>query len=160
MALVPRGNGSGYFLSLSLTDTQGDVSTLRFELRGADFATASTNATAVIAGITGVTQSIVSSVAISFVRDEDTFVFPTGADNGVRARMTFQLANSVEKATLDIPAPENNIFTAPFGPNNNVVDLTNAEVIAYAQLFQVGGASYISDGEDSDFVLRGKRTTK
>ena len=160
MALAPRGNGSGFFLSVSLTDTQGDVSTLCYELRGADFATAQANASAIVTALAGVTGSTVSSTSLSFVQDEDTFAFPAGADNGVRARLTFQLANSVEKATLDIPAPQNTIFASTLGPNNNIVDILDAGVIAYAQLFQSGGQCFISDGEDSDFILRGKRTTR
>lgn len=160
MPLVVRGNGAGFFLSISLTDTQGDVSTLRYELQSADYATALTDTTAIVNALMAVTGSAVSSTALSFVRDEDTFAFPVGADNGVRARLTFQLANSIEKATLDIPAPQNVIFVSPFGPNNNIVDIADLAVIAYAQLFQTGGKAFISDGELSDFILRGKRTTR
>lgn len=160
MALVARGNGSGFFLAVSLTDTQGDVSTLRFELRSADYATALTDTTAIVSAIEGVSGSKVSSTSLSFVRDEDTFTFPTGADNGVRARVTFQLSDSVEKATLDIPAPLNAIFVDPAGPGNNILDLSDTEVLAYLALFKASGNAFISDGEDADFLLRGKRTTR
>lgn len=160
MPLVVRGNGAGFFLSISLTDTQGDVSTLRYELQSADYAGALTDTTAIVNALMAVTGSAVSSTSLSFVRDEDTFAFPVGADNGVRARLTFQLSNSIEKATLDIPAPQNVIFVSSVGPNNNIVDIADLAVIAYAQLFQTGGKAFISDGELSDFILRGKRTTR
>jgi len=160
MALVARGNGAGFYLTVSLTDTQGDVSTLRFELRSADYAEAVTATAAIVAAIAGVSQSLITSTAISFVSDEDTFVYPTGADNGVRARMTFQLADSVEKATLDIPAPKIGIFVDPTGPGNNVVDTSDTEVLAYLAVFKVSGNAFISDGEDADLLLRGKRTTR
>ena len=160
MALIIRGNGSGFFLSVSLTDTQGDVSTLRYELQSADYATAVTDTTAIVSALSAVTGSVVSSTSMSFVRDEDTFAFPTGADNGVRARLTFQLVNSIEKASLDIPAPQNGIFVSALGPNNNIVDIADTALVTDVQLFQAGGKSFISDGELSDFVLRGKRTTR
>lgn len=160
MALAARGNGSGFFLTLTMIDTQGDTSTKRFELRGADFAAAQVNATAIIAAIQGVSASVVGSSSLSFVQDEDTFAYPAGADNSVRARITFQLADSVEKATRDIPAPVDAIFVGLSGPTMNVVNIGDPLMATYAQLFQAGGHAFISDGEDSDFTLRGKRTTK
>ena len=160
MALSPRGNGSGWFLSVSLTDNQDDVSVLRFSLTSADYASAVTDSAAVIAALDGVTRSTISSTSLSFVQDEDAFAYGAGSDNGVRARLTFQLAGSVEKATLDIPAPEEGIFQAPSGPGNGIVDTLDPAVVAYAQIYQAGNECFISDGELSDFLLRGKRTTR
>ena len=160
MALAPRGNGSGFFLSVSLTDSQDDVSTLRYELRGTDFTEALANKTAILTALAGVSGSVISSTSLSFVEDEASFSYPVNMDNGVRARNTFQLAGSTEKATLDIPAPLVTIFQNTVGSGANQVDITDAGVVAYAQLFQSGGAAFISDGEDSAFILRGRRTTK
>jgi len=160
MAFVARGNGSGYFASVSLTDTQGDVSTLKFELTSADFTAAQADTATIVAAVNGVTAATISSISISYVRDEDAFAFPVGADNGVRARMTFQLAGSIEKATLDIPSPDEGIWVAASGPNNNIVDTVDAAVVAYVSLFQAGEQAFLSDGEVSDFLLRGKRTTR
>lgn len=160
MALAPRGKGSGWFLTCRIIDTQGDSSTLKYALQSADYATAVTDSTAVISALDSMTAAVIGSTSLSFVQDEDTFAFPNGADCGVRARLTFQIANSVKKATLDIPAPENDIFVGGQGPTNNVVDSTDPAVGAYAQLFQAGGNAFISDGELSDFFLSGKRTTR
>jgi len=160
MALAPRGNGSGWFLTVSLTDTQGDVSTLRFELTSATEVAALVDVAAIVAAVEGVTRSVVTSTAMSFIQDEGAFAYPAGADNSVRARMTFQLAGSIEKATLDVPAPDEGIFVSASGPNNNIVDLADAAVIAYAGIFEAASEAYISDGEISDFLLRGKKTTR
>lgn len=159
MAFAPRGNGNGFWLTLILSDTQGDTATMLFELQSADFATAVTDKDAILAAISGVSQAIVSSYHLAIVEDEDAFVFPAGADNSIKARVQFQIVDSVKKARRDIPSPQNAIFVAPSGPNNNVVDTTNAQVIAFAQLFQTGNQAFISDGEISEFILGGQRVS-
>lgn len=159
MAFAPRGNGNGFWLVLTLVDTQGDPSTMEFELSSADFATAVTDKDAILAAISGVSQSIVASYHLKLIEDEDAFVFPVGADNSIKARLSFQILDSVDKARRDIPSPQNAIFVAPTGPNNNVVDTTNAAVIAFAQLFQTGGEAFLSDGEISEFLLGGQRVS-
>lgn len=160
MALVARGNGSGFFLDVTLSDTQGDLSSKRYELTAVDFATAQADALTIRGALEGMTDSVIQSYRISQVFDEDAFAFPTGADNGVRARLTYQLADSVDKATEDIPAPAQAIFVSPAGPNNNVIDTLATEVVTYVQIYQAGGQAFISDGERTDFLLRGKRTTR
>lgn len=160
MAFIARGNGAGFFMDVTLIDTQGDSSSKRYELTSIDYATALTDSAAIRTALAGVSGSTISTYRIAQVWDEDAFAFPTGADNGVRARMTYQLANSVEKATEDIPAPLEGIFTAPSGPNANVVDTIDAGVVSYVQIYQAGGQAFISDGENTDFLLRGKRTTR
>lgn len=160
MALVPRGNASGFFLDVTLVDTQGDKSSKTYELTSGNQADALLDAGVILSALDGVSGSVVSSYRVALVFDEDAFAFPTGADNGVRARLTYQLANRSEKATEDIPAPLEGIFSAPSGPNNNVVDTLDPAVVAYVQLYQSGNEALISDGENTDFLLRGKRTTR
>ena len=160
MALVTRGPASGYYLDVTLIDTQGDASSKRYALDSADAATAATDTTTILTALGNVTDSVIQSYRLSLVYEEDAFAFPVGADNGSRARLTYQLADKSAKATEDIPAPKEAIFSAPSGPNNNVVDTLDPEVIAYVQLFQSGGPCYISDGDKTDFLLRGKRTTR
>lgn len=160
MALIPRGAGAGFFLNVSLADTQGDVSIKRYALTSIDFTTALADVPVVLAAIGGVSGSVIQSYSISLVYDEDAFAFPTGADNGVKAVMTYQLANKAQKATEDIPAPLEGVFVAPVGPNNNIVDTTDAGVVAYVQLYQAGGKCFISDGDNTDYLLKGRRTTR
>lgn len=160
MALVPRGPGSGFYATLSMTDTQGQSSTLRYAMNAIDFATAQADLPFIIAGVTGVSQSVCTMAQISYVEEEDNFVHPVNADNSQRARITFQLAGKSQKATLDIPAPENGIFQTPSGEGNLSVDILDPEVVAFGALFQSGGKCFISDGDLSQFIIRGKRTVR
>lgn len=159
MAFAPRGAGSGFWLTTILTDTQGDTATMLWELQGADFAAALVSKDAVLSALSATSGAIVSSYHLSLVEDEDAFVFPTGADNSIKARIQFQIVDSVKKARRDIPSPLNGLFVAPSGPNNNVVDTLDAGLIEFAELFQTGGSAFISDGEISEFVLGGQRVS-
>lgn len=160
MAFVTRGNGTGFFLTITIMDTQGDTSQLRYEMQSADFATALTDAGTVLTAVNAMTDGVITSYQIAQVMDEDSVSFPANADVSQRASLTFQLANSAKKASLQIPAPAQAIFQATSGPGNGIVDSTSAPIALYAPLFQSGGQLYISDGELSDFFLRGKRTTR
>jgi hypothetical protein len=160
MALVTQGNGSGFYLTVTLIDSQNDKSTLEYEMTSADYATAVTDSATILAALAGVTDASVSTVSISFRREEAAFAYPaTLCNNSEKARIVVQLAGSTKKAVVDIPAPKNAIFVAPVGDNNNIVDLGDDEVIAYVQLFQADGESFISDGEVSAFGVRGEKVT-
>jgi len=159
MAFAPRGNGNGFWLTLNMVDTQGDASTMTFELTSADFLTAVTDKDTIIAAVGNVSEAIVASYHLALIEDENAFAFPPGCDNSAKARLSFQIIDSVKKARRDIPSPQEDIFVAPSGPNNNVVDTTDAAIIAFAQLFQTGGEAFLSDGEISEFLLSGQRVT-
>lgn len=160
MALVARGAGAGYFLSVTLIDTQGDSSTKRFAMTSADNLTAVADAATILSALNGVTDSVVQSYSLQQIFDEDAFAYPTGADNSVKAVITYQLANKAQKGTEAIPAPSNDIFEQPSGVGNNIVDLVDPAVVAYVSMYQSGGECFLSDGDLSDFAIRGKRSTR
>lgn len=160
MAFQVRGTGAGFYITVSVMDGQGDLSQLRYALQSADYASALTDALAVVAGVDAMTAGQVVTYTISQYRDEDTVTFNANTDVSQRATLTFQIAGGVKKASLQIPAPDPAIFQSPSGPGQNIVDSTSAGIAAFAPLFQAGGECYISDGEVSAFFLRGKRTTR
>lgn len=160
MAFAPRGSGAGFFLHVTLIDTQGDSSLKKYALTSADMATATTDAGAVLAALDGVSDSVVQSYSILQVQDEQAFALPTGADNSVKAVMTYQLANKAQKATEAIPAPSEDIFKGAFGEDNNQVDKLDPLVVAYVSLYQSGGKCFISDGDLTDFMIKGRRSTR
>lgn len=160
MAFVTRGSGSGFFLTVTLIDTQGDTSTKRYALSSADMTLALADTAIVLAALNGVTDSAVQSYSISLVYDDDAFALPSGADNSLKAVMTYQLANKAQKAVEAIPAPKNSLFVDEFGEGNNVIDKSDPAVIAYVQMYQSGNQCFLSDGDLSDFLVRGKRSTR
>lgn len=69
-----------------------------------------------------------------------------------------------KKGILKIPCPTDTIFVAASGPNWNVMDTTDAALIAYVDEFQTTGGSFtISDGEfvdDTTPMVAGKRISR
>lgn len=159
MALVPSGNGSGWFLTVSLTDTQSDVSVKEYELRAVDLAGAQASVANILGALANVTDSVVSATSLSFRQYEDAFSYPVGADNSTKARISYRIDGSNENETFNIPAPKNALFVAPSGPSNNVVNVSNADLLVYSGLFLNGGDCFISDGESLDAMNKGRRVT-
>ena len=158
MALV----SDGYELSISLLDTQGDTSTLRYRLRATTAADAATDAGTIITALSAITLSDVISYRLTEVFLEDNFTtFPVGADNDQRVALTVQLAGlGQKKASLEVPAPNPAIFVATSGPGANEADTTDVDLLAYIALFTATGEATISDGEDVLTLLSGKRTAR
>jgi hypothetical protein len=162
MAFVPRGNGSGFFLNVSVTDAQADVSNLEYELRSADYAAAVTDSNAILAALAAVTDSKVSAYSISYRAEENAFSFPADADNSIKARIIVTLGLTTEKATIDIPAPKDAVFVANSGEGNNIVNTAvgNGIVTDYWSLFKSTGEAFISDGEDAGTIQLGRRVAR
>lgn len=160
MALVVAGAGSGFSLSVTLTDNSGNQSTLTYALTSADYATAQADSATILNALAAVTDATISGYAISIRYYEDAFAYPgAGVENEIRARITGQLVGSTKKATLEIPAPNNDIFLGDSGESNNIVDVTDLTVLAYCALFDTGGYAFISDGEHLDFPIRGRKVS-
>lgn len=144
MPLVPTGT-SGWFLTLTAQDQAGDTVTKEYELQAIDFTEAQTARDSIIPAFEGVSGCSVINANISYRTIETAPTFGTD-DASVKARCT--VFKTEGKATFDIPAPLDAIFTAPNGKGFNIVDGTNPQVLAYVALFQLGNSAYISDGEN------------
>ena len=160
MAFVTKGAGSGYWLTMTVVDNGDDKSTLTYELTAIDAITADVAATAIIDAYNGVGMGVVSGYNVGLRYEENAFAYPvSGVENQNKARIVSQLVGNTKKATLDIPAPDPAIFVDVTGVNANIVDFTNAAVIAYLGTFQAAGQAFISDGEIMDFPIQGKRVS-
>jgi len=160
MAWALRGNGSGFFLTVTLVDTKNQQSTLEYELQSADMATAQTDATAILGKLALVSDSKAINYGISLRYEEDAFTFPVSADNNVRLRLVGQIKDQSEKAVFEIPAPKQTLFVASVGENSAIADLADTDLVNYVQTFQTGGESFISDGELLDFTLKGRKVAR
>lgn len=160
MAFVTVGNASGYWLTMTVVDNGGDKSTLSYELTSADALTADAAATAIIDAYNGVGLGTVSGYNVGLRYEEAAFAYPaSGVENQNKARIVGQLVGSTKKATIDIPSVDPLIMVAQSGAGANVVDLLNAQVIAYLGTFQAAGQALISDGEILDFPIEGRRVS-
>jgi len=159
MAYVAAGNGSGYFLTMTVQDRNLDTSTLTYELRAADEAAALTAVATIIAAFDAVSQAVVIGYNVQKRFWNDSIGIPTAGEVQVKARVSYQLKDSPEKETFDIPAPKETIFYALTGKLNKVLDVADDDVIAYADLFRSAGVAFISDGESLEYLLEGRKVT-
>jgi hypothetical protein len=150
---------NGWRLRVSLADNGANVTTKRYELTAADAATAATDVAAIIAALNAVTNAVIVTYAYGEEFAEETVVYPAaGIENEDKASITCLLTTGGgKKGNLKIPAPVIGIFSSPTGTSANIVDVLDADLITYANLFGVAGEAYISDGEILDSMQSGKR---
>ena len=162
MALVPKGNASGWFAGFTLMDTQGDTTRMNIELSSTTEAEAQATADLLYTQINILTECRIIGTTLRKEMEETDNSFPVGADVSSRAKCTVVLTGGQKKATLTIPSPVESLFTAPEGANNNIVDVTNGSLLNLLAVYGPvgpGNGALISDGETIDVVLRGRRTT-
>jgi hypothetical protein len=154
MALV----STGFWGSISVMDNGGQVSVLQYQLTSIDAVTALADIATIRARLEAIIDGEVIRQVYSERFDEASIVFPAaGIEIQNKASLTASLVGRVQKANLKVPTPIIGIFTAPTGGGANVVNLTNAALVAYFSSFQTGGEALISDGEVADALLAGKR---
>lgn len=160
MALV----ANGFTLTVQFQDAAEDKTTRTYEMAATTAAQAQTDAATAITAIKGVSEAGVVGYTVGARFVEDAYVAPAAAvEIENTAELLLNIAGSpVKKAPTNIPAPRPAIFVGVTGPNKNVIDTGNAEVVAFANQFNAGGANTlrISDGETIDGVSKGRRIHK
>lgn len=154
MALV----SVGWYLTVTLADNGGNQTTKTYALRGADEIAAQADAAAIRAALNALTDSVEVAYAVSDRYENDDIVYPAaGIENENKLSMTALLDGANKKANLKVPAPKIGAFLETSGPGANICDTTAAIVTDYTDEFKAAGGAYISDGEDLETLLSGKR---
>jgi hypothetical protein len=147
MALVSKG----YFSNITVTDSGGNDSTLRYALVSEDLPTALTDTATIIAALNAITDGVITGYSVGERYEEDSAFF---AAEGVQAEnvaiITARIDATGEKwANLRVPAPNVGIFQAATGKKSNVVDPTDSALVTYLNLFVAStGICTLSDGEN------------
>ena len=152
MALV-----ASWHATVTLKDSGNNSSTKVYALRGTDYATCSAEIASILAALTAVTDAEVARYALRQQWDEDALTLPAAAQVENQALLNILLDGGLKEQAIYIPAPVTGIFVAATGDGANVVDVTDTDLLAYVALFESTGEAYISDGEDADRILNGKR---
>lgn len=164
MALVKQG----WFLDVQLIDKGGNTTTRRYQFRiddvADDISGLVTAQNTMLVALQGASQLVVKQYSLNRFSINDALVLPSGdgAEAEKHALITAPIHGLPNKsATIDIPAPENAMFIDTSGPGWNIIDPTNALLVAYLDQFtNPTGNFYLSDGEQIDQVnVRGRRTS-
>lgn len=151
-----------WFSVFKLTETSGKSTMLRFEQSApADDAAARASAAAMATDLAAVTNCNIESYYTYQEFLEDAFSLPASAELENEALLQLTIEDAPTKtATVRIPAPVDGIFTAATGPNYDVVDITDADLIAFAANFVTEDLFYVSDGEQAETLVGGHRRHK
>lgn len=147
----------GYVANIKLVDAAGNVSFMRPDVEGADFATALTNAQSIITELDPLTNALIVGYSVSQVYAEDTDTYgAAGSEVENIAEIVCPLETAGKYHTFRIPAPADGIFVGTSGPDRNRVDTANADVLAFVSLFTdktgygtpgADAIALVSDGE-------------
>ena len=159
MALVDQG----FKLVVSLRDSGNDPTRVGYDLVAATHADAVTAAGTILTRLDAVTDLTVESYSIINHYLEDAFALPASGQVEERAKVVAAIDGLPnKKATIYIPGPADAIFSAaPGNPGYNVVDVFDAALDAYVDIWKTTGAlATISDGENlaDQEALSGRRT--
>ena len=156
MAFVSTGI---FTVTYTVVDQGNQRSTLRFKTRLSlvpDYATALTAALSLLPDLEAVITGNISAYTVNEVFKNDSLVIPADAQNQDKASISFT-EDSGDTGNLKIPSPDNDIFVAATGANNNIVDLADAALIAYTDNFRVTGFFTIDSGQALNQLVAGKR---
>jgi len=153
-----------YWITITIRDSGGNDSQVRYDMTATDDIAAATAATAILGYFEAVCAAGTVNYSITKRFYNDAFVLP--ADNSVQNEVKALLVMQDEtvpskRHTVRIPAPETDVFLAVTGELQNVVDIAHQDVLDFANMFSTAGECYISDGERilDNGLLRGKRVT-
>jgi hypothetical protein len=162
MALV----AGAWFMSMSVLDSGNDVSIQSRRLQATDAASAAAAAAAYVAAFKTVSDAKVVDYTWGqkYIENALTGFDDATVRNSIQAVMTASILDQpLKKATVSIPAPKIELFTAITGEGSDIVD-TSAGGLAqtFLEEFWDGGSVYISDGEKLDPItnLKGVRVSK
>ena len=154
MAIV----ASHFEITARLVDEGANFSTMRFQCRDTAYADVVVAKTNLVAALDAVTDCVIQRVTISEVWSNDAFAYPTDVETANKLSMSIELTGGLgKKANLKVPGPVDGIFGASGTAGFNVLDTANALILTYVALFESGGEFYISDGEDAETLISGKR---
>jgi len=158
----------GYEMTIVSVDNGDNQTVKKFDLVATDMATAEVDALVIIGFYEAVTNSGTVSYSIAHKRYNDSLSVPGGAESQVEAKALLVMRDSVnplKRHSVRIASPDPTVFLASSGDGANIVDVNDAAVQAFCDMFTPGGSNkaYLSDGEQAedmpDGLLYGRRVT-
>jgi len=150
----------GFEVSITLGGIDDSTQTRTYQLTSADYAEAVTDTTTILGLLAAVSDGAVKGYSITARSVQDAYNRPAvaTAERGDAAIVSGEIAgNPLKSWSFSVPYPKVDIFLATAGRNYNVVDIADAALIAYKNIWGVGGQAEISDGEVAGNIVSGKR---
>jgi len=149
-----------WFVSVTLQDEQGNKTVQTYDMDAASAAAAATAATAFTTAYAAITSADIVAYSVGQRYAEDSPTFPAGSHVEMKASVTVALSTPPKRGNLAIASPIAALFVnAGVGPSGNTVDVANAALTTFTNLFKSTATSplYLSDGETLTNMLSGRR---
>jgi hypothetical protein len=140
----------GWEMTVTLADNGGGLSNLNYQLVAAAAADAATAGGTIRTALAAVTGMSIMSYTLTERFVDAVAVLP--GDDGVqrenRAKLNCVLDSGLKAETIYIPAPVIGIFEGTSGDAADRVDIADADLVTYLEIWKVTGAlAKLSDGE-------------
>ena len=148
-----------WFGVVIMVDTGNQRTTRRVELDSPlDDAAARAAMLAFVTDLAAVSDCVVASYHVYQEFIEDALTLPAAAQLENQALLTFSIVDEPTKAaTFSIPAPKIGIFAGATGEQSNTVDAADTDLEALVANFTSEDLLLVSDGEQADALVRGRR---
>jgi len=144
-----------WVLTATVAGSAGKPVNVNYQMTAADYTTAATDRTAILAALNAVTAGTILKHRLSEVTDV-TSVLPEDVDMAIKGTLSGKINGTNKPVVVSFPAPEDSLRLETTGDGYNELDLsdTNGYIAAYWALFGVAGEATISDGENTGTLLR------
>ncbi len=144
--------------NITLVDNGGNRLVKRYNLVAADYATAASDAAAILAALQNVTNCAIAKTTLQEVTSY-TYTLPVdGVQKENQAAISASLVAKDQSFVFYIPAPIIDIFIAQDGEGADIVDTSDALLVAYFN--ELSAKTLVSDGDALDKMISGKRIHK
>lgn len=146
-------------ITITFMDVQGDRVSYQHEMQATSYTEATSDKAAIIAAFEAVTDCEIVGYTLSEKWYEDTVVDPpSGTQRENTAELLLNPTDPLKPyPTVTIPGAKDSIMMGGSGPSNNIVDITDTDVLALVALFLADGELYVSDGETVTGIIAGER---
>lgn len=160
MALVSQG----WWMEVIFVDNGGNQTSRSYQMQAADATAAAADAATMLAELGAITNAVIAGYSYAERFAETALTLPgSGVQVEDTALVNLRLTTGLKTATQSIPAPVAGIFMGTSEEGADTVDITDADLLAFTNLFRAsgsGGKFYLSDGENvkaTAHVISGRR---
>lgn len=159
---------TGFEVTITLQDNGKGKSTLRYVCDPAvvtNFTEAQAARDAAVAALADVTQGVIVATSLSELQEEDAIVYPaSNVEIENKGSITVQLFGTSRKGNITLPTISPAMFIGTSGEAADQIDVTNAFLEAYADLFRhttgeffIARDQKIADSPNGNGIVVGKR---
>lgn len=160
----------GFTITMTVKDNGKGTSIKKYNLDPAvvvDFAGAQLARNAIYDALSGVIQGVIVATKLSEGQFENAIVYPvSNIEIENKGSVSVAIQGSADTGNFEIPTVSPDIFVGLSGGAADQIDVTNAEVVAYADLFRhttgvafINRTQKIADSPNGNGIIVGKRVS-